>query len=78
MRCVVSGLALLVGLSSAAYCQNSVPTADGRPVHPGTAILDSMGIFAGVPDPGEQQDAQASIPSTTMIASPNNAQDKRQ
>jgi hypothetical protein len=27
------------------------PVQAGRPVHPGTAILDSMGIFAGLPVP---------------------------
>lgn len=45
------GLVALVSMSSAAYGQNNVATAPstGVPVHPGTAILDAMGIVAGAP-----------------------------
>jgi len=47
MKYVVVGLALCVGLSGAAHSQGSVTAAPDRSVHPGTAILDSMGIVAG-------------------------------
>ena len=45
------GLAALVSMSAAAYGQTNVATAPstGVPVHPGTAILDAMGIYAGAP-----------------------------
>ena len=46
-------LAALASMSVAAYGQGNVAMAPstGPPVHPGTAILDSMGIFAGQPVP---------------------------
>ena len=40
-------LAALASVSVAAYGQNNVAT--GGPVHPGTAVLDTMGIVAGAP-----------------------------
>ena len=40
-------LAALAGVSATAYGQNNVAT--GGPVHPGTTILDAMGILAGAP-----------------------------
>ena len=48
----------------------------GRLMHPGTAMLDSMGIFAGEPEPAQRPIPQASLPSPTVIASPNNATGK--
>ena len=78
MKCLVAGLALLVGLSGVAYCQNSIPASNERQVHPGTAILDSMGIVAGAPDPAEQRDARASLPGTTVIVSPSGTAGKQQ
>jgi hypothetical protein len=48
-------LVALASMSAVAYGQNNVATAPstGVPVHPGTAILDAMGIFAGAPaEPG--------------------------
>jgi hypothetical protein len=42
-------LAALAGVSIAAYGQNNVTTATSGPVHPGTTILDAMGIVAGAP-----------------------------
>ena len=44
-------LAVLVSINAAAHRQNSVvanPVSEGT-VHPGIAILDSAGIYAGVP-----------------------------
>lgn len=71
MKSLVAGLAVFVGLSGIAYCQNSLPGSNERPVHPGTALLDSMGIYAGAPDTAEQRDAQASLADPAVIASPN-------
>ena len=42
-------LAALASVSIAAYGQNNVTTATSGPVHPGTTILDAMGILAGAP-----------------------------
>ena len=47
---VIIGLILLADISVAAHGQGN-GTAVLRPVHPGTAILDSMGIPAGVESP---------------------------
>lgn len=47
---VIVALALLAGTSVAAYGQSTSRVGVG-PVHPGTAILDSMGIIAGVETP---------------------------
>ena len=49
-------LVALASLSVVAHGQTNVapvPSAAG-PVHPGTAILDAMGIFAGAPAPACQ------------------------
>ena len=46
-------LAVLVSINAAAHSQGSIvanPVFEGA-VHPGTAILDSAGIYAGVPTP---------------------------
>ena len=46
-------LAVLVSINAAAHSQGSVvvnPVLE-RTAHPGTAILDSAGIYAGVPTP---------------------------
>ena len=47
---VIVGFVLLAGTSVAAHGQGN-GTAVVRPVHPGTAILDSMGISAGAEVP---------------------------
>jgi hypothetical protein len=46
-------LAILAGTSVVAHSQCNVTTdpAIVAPVHPGTALLDSMGIYAGAPMP---------------------------
>jgi hypothetical protein len=54
MQSVISiSIAVLVSMSIAAHGQsNAVESPVVRtPVHPGTAIMDSMNIFAGVPTP---------------------------
>jgi hypothetical protein len=46
-------LAVLTNINAAAHSQNSVvanPVLEGT-AHPGTALLDSAGIYAGVPTP---------------------------
>ena len=46
-------LAVLMNINAAAHSQNSVvanPVFEGT-AHPGTAILDAAGIYAGVPTP---------------------------
>ena len=46
-------LAVLVSINAAAHSQGSVvvnPVLE-RTAHPGTAILDSAGIYAGAPNP---------------------------
>jgi hypothetical protein len=48
----------------------------GPPGASGTAILDSMAICAGEPEPAQTPIPQASLPSPTVIASPNNATGK--
>ncbi len=63
MKHMLAGLALLVGANGAAFCQTN-----DRPVHPGTAILDSMGIVAGAPDQMPKRDAQADTAKPTMPA----------
>ena len=41
------GMVIFVGAGGAAHSQSMHPASAGGLVHPGTAILDSMGIFAG-------------------------------
>ena len=64
-------------LLGARYCQSRRMISLTRPVHPGTALLDSMGIYAGEPEPAQKADAKASVPGTTVIASPNSATGKQ-
>ena len=70
MKCALAGLAVLIGLSGAAVCQNKTPTPGNRLVHPGTALLDSLGIVAGAPDPVPQKDAQVDTGSMLVRAAP--------
>jgi hypothetical protein len=53
-KCALAiSLVVLVSINAAAHSQSSVvanPVFEGT-VHPGTAILDSAGIYAGVPTP---------------------------
>lgn len=66
---VIVVLALLAGSSVAAYGQ-SIDRAVVGPVHPGTAILDSMGIIAGVETPvdGSVHPGTALLDSMGIIA----------
>jgi hypothetical protein len=50
---VILSLAILVGTSVVARSQANVANGPAvvAPVHPGTALLDSMGIYAGAPTP---------------------------
>ncbi len=47
MKCPLITIVVLASLSCAAHSQTSALTSKEQPVHPGTAILDSMGIYAG-------------------------------
>ena len=76
MKQLIAGLVVLVGLSSAGYCQNDASTANDRPVHPGTALLDSMGIFAGAPEPAKAADTQTGVTHTSAVASPDSTRGK--
>jgi hypothetical protein len=75
MKTVMAGLALLVGMAGAGYCQSRASDQSDRPVHPGTALLDSIGIGAGVPDatptrnPPEDTQARATLaePASTTL-----------
>ena len=60
-------LAILAAVNVAAHGQSGVVAnpVTGRAVHPGTALLDSMGIFAGVP----AQIANTVHPGTTILDS---------
>jgi hypothetical protein len=64
MKCIIAGLTVLVGMTAAAHSQSSGPATPGQPVHPGTAILDSMGIFAGMPVPDPKTNRNAVAAST--------------
>jgi hypothetical protein len=61
------GLVAFATMSAVAYAQNNVVTALSAcaPVHPGTAILDAMGISAGLP----AQDGQPVHPGTAILDS---------
>jgi hypothetical protein len=49
MKSLLMAVVLLASPSIAAYSQSSPRTSSEPPVHPGTAILDRMGIYAGNP-----------------------------
>ena len=51
MKCSLMAIVMLASLNGVAYSQGSPHTATDQPVHPGTAILDSLGIDAGKPTP---------------------------
>jgi len=61
-------IVVLSALSGTAHSQNSPQTGREQPVHPGTAILESMGIYPGNPMPkqaGPQPDAENAPASQT-------------
>ncbi len=47
MKRTILVLTIVVGSAAAAFAQSNSPSTQTEPVHPGTAILDSMGIYAG-------------------------------
>jgi hypothetical protein len=51
MKFPLMTIVILTSLSCAAYSQTPAPANEKQPVHPGTAILDGMGIYAGNPMP---------------------------
>ncbi|HEX3402372.1 MAG TPA: hypothetical protein VHT74_18830 [Acetobacteraceae bacterium] len=65
MKYLTVAAALLLGMGSAGYCQASIRAQPGnQQVHPGTALLDSMGIVAGVPDGTELAEARSAATGT--------------
>jgi hypothetical protein len=70
MKSALAGITVLIGLSGAALCQNKTPTPGNSVVHPGTALLDSLGIVAGAPDPVPEKDAQADAGNMLVRAAP--------
>jgi hypothetical protein len=79
MKFTLAGFALLLGMSGAAHSQSSNPTLNGDAVHPGTALLDSMGIFAGLPQPTiHAAETPSDMPITTVMAVPNNSNETKQ
>ena len=78
MKYVVAGIALLIGMASAGYCQNRMPTSESGPVHPGTALLDAMGIPAGAPEATDKGDTQPKLSSASGIASPDSNSRKQE
>ena len=65
MKCLAVSLIMVVGIAGAACSHSEPPLPTGGSVHPGTAILDSMGIFAGEP---KQVDAPVH-PGTAILDS---------
>ena len=71
MKRALTAVILLYALSGVTYSQNASQTDKEQPEHPGTAILDSMGIFAGNPAT-EQKAPQAEaekMPATRVSES---------
>jgi hypothetical protein len=69
MKHLAVAAALLLGMGSAGYGQTGVPAAqlNTQSVHPGTAILDSMGIVAGAPDKTEKAEASSAAANTARM-----------
>lgn len=78
MKTLAAGLALLLGISGAAHCQSSAPGSSDRPVHPGTALLDRMGIFAGAPEATPTTSAEADTADKAASLPPANPASKLQ
>ncbi len=76
MKYPIAGVALLIGMAGTAYCQGSGTASERGPVHPGTALLDSMGIYAGTPQVAQRPGAQTAS-SATSDAAPNTAPGKQ-
>jgi hypothetical protein len=70
MKHAVIGFALLVGTIGAGYCQSRTSDQPDRPIHPGTALLDSMGIVAGAPDATPMNKVQSDTAATVTLAQP--------
>jgi hypothetical protein len=65
MKCLAVSLIVVVGIVGAACSQSDPPLPTGGSVHPGTAILDSMIIFAG-----ERKQVDEPVhPGTTILDS---------
>ncbi|HEY2619055.1 MAG TPA: hypothetical protein VGI78_17070 [Acetobacteraceae bacterium] len=78
MKTVMAGLVLLVGMAGVGYCQSRASDQSDRPVHPGTALLDSMGIVAGAPDGTPTRNALTDRDATVTLGEPANPSLKRQ
>ncbi len=62
---------VLAAMSGAVYSQGVPQTSGEKPVHPGTALLDSMGIFAGYPAPAANTQS-ANAQSADVVAARTN------
>jgi len=67
MKHVLAAVIVLSAVSGIAYSQSKPPMSESQSVHPGTAILDRMGIFAGNPAP-TQEAASAADKSEQKVA----------
>ena len=64
-------IVVLGSLAGTAYSQNSSQTGNEQPVHPGTAILDNMGIYAGNPMPVQRSlQAKSTDTQATPVSNP--------
>ena len=71
VKCALTAVILLSAVSGATYSQSVPQMGKEQSVHPGTSILDSMGIFAGNPAT-EQKAPQAEaekMPATRVSES---------
>jgi hypothetical protein len=65
MKYMLTAMVVLAAMGGGAYSQNVTQKPGDQPVHPGTAILDRMGIFAGNPAPAPRtQQASQSLTNT--------------
>lgn len=70
MKYMLMSVVILAAMSGAAYSQRTSQSADQR-VHPGTAILDRMGIFAGYSVPAEKtRQANTESMPITQVSEP--------
>lgn len=68
---LIVSIVVLGSLSGTAHSQNSPQIGNDEPVHPGTAILDSMGIYAGKPMPVQTSlDVKSAKTQTTKVSDP--------
>jgi hypothetical protein len=71
VKSLLTAIVMTATLSGVAHSQGSARTGVDQLVHPGTAILDSMGIDAGKPIPVQTPpDAKAEHTRATRVSDP--------